>query len=114
MGNDRTEIAPFLRPLFPSMTADKTSHDWHGFLNAMTGLDIPLDMDNATAFDQWRIKLADMGYPTWDHSPSKIAIIAAKMNSGQVNSVLEAPLSVPGYRAAVSRESLARAWRPST
>ena len=78
MGNDRTEIAPFLRLLFPSMTADKTSHDWHGFLNAMTGLDISLDMDNATAFDQWRIKLADMGYPTWDHSPSKIAIIAAQ------------------------------------
>ena len=44
----------------------------------MTGLDISLDIDNATAFDQWRFRLADMGYPTWDHTPSKIAVIAAQ------------------------------------
>lgn len=75
---DRRDIAPFMLPIFPSMAADASSDDWHGFLNAMSGLDIALDEDNSSAFDKWRIKLADMGYPTWDYSPTHLATIETK------------------------------------
>ena len=76
MKTDRREIAPFLNPLFPLMTPDKTSDEWHGFLNSLTGLGITIDEENASAFDKWRMALADLGYPTWDYTQAKIDAIA--------------------------------------
>lgn len=62
---DRRLIASLLTPYFPMM--EKASSDeWHGFLNAMTGLSLELDEPNATAFDKWRQALAnDKSLPVW-------------------------------------------------
>lgn len=65
-------------PLFPSMTIQNTSDDWHGFLNSMTGLNIPIEEENSSAFDKWRMRLAELGYPTWEYSTAKIIEIAAR------------------------------------
>ena len=63
MSIDRRDIAPFLRPYFPSMLETATSDDWHGFLNAQTGLDVSLDEANSSAFDKWRQVLGEKGFP---------------------------------------------------
>ena len=78
MSNDRTEIAEFMSPIFPSMKGNISSYDWHGFLNSISGLDIPIEEENVSAFDKWRIALADLGYPTWDYSPKAIAHISKR------------------------------------
>lgn len=59
---DRTLIAPLLVPHFPHM-AKATSDEWNAFLDGVTRMDTPFSMRNGTAFDRWRGKLAEMGYP---------------------------------------------------
>lgn len=75
--NDRREIKRLLLKHFPTMEL-ATSEEWHGLLNAQTGLDLPLDMPNAVAFDKWREALASNGLPVWGIPPEKIEAIAAK------------------------------------
>ncbi|HYF36222.1 MAG TPA: hypothetical protein VD994_13090 [Prosthecobacter sp.] len=67
---DRTQITPLLLEYFPTM-AKATSDEWHGFLNAKTGLEIGIDEPNANAFDEWRKALAGQGYPVWGISPER-------------------------------------------
>jgi hypothetical protein len=67
---DRTAIAGLLGAFFPAM-ADATSDQWHDFLNAETGLEVPFDEPNASAFDKWRMALADKGLPVWGVSKAR-------------------------------------------
>jgi hypothetical protein len=85
MRNDRTAIAELLLPYFPSMVK-ATSDEWHGFLNAQTGLDVGIAETNAFAFDCWRKALAEQGLPVWQYSPARIAEIQAR---GEELKVLE-------------------------
>jgi hypothetical protein len=63
---DRTLIAPLLSEHFPTMKA-ASSDEWHGFLNAVTGLNIEIDESNGTAFDKWRQALAEQkALPVWN------------------------------------------------
>jgi hypothetical protein len=72
---DRTIIAPMLLPYYPFMEKC-TSDEWHGFLNAMTGLAIKADETNANAFDEWRKALkAQYGLPVWGITPEREAKI---------------------------------------
>ena len=80
---DRTKIARLMVPHFTTMadTRDRkfTSDEWHGFMNAMTGADVPLDEPNATAFDKWRQALAKAkNLPVWTYTPEKIAAIKTR------------------------------------
>ena len=75
MAKDRRDIAPLLQPYFATMAVDASSDDWHGFLNAITGLDVSIEEDNASAFDKWRMNLSDKGYPVWEYSKTRIADI---------------------------------------
>jgi hypothetical protein len=75
--DDRSEIAGLLVEHFPIMEK-ASSEDWHGFLNAQTGLDIALDEPNSSAFDKWRVALAERGLPVWGISPEKIEEIKAR------------------------------------
>ena len=70
---DRTEIAPLMTQYFPM--EGKTSDEWHGFMNEITGLEIPLDASNGTAFDAWRQKLAEQDLPVWKYTPERLARI---------------------------------------
>jgi len=72
---DRREILSLLRGHFQSLDDKTTSEDLHGFLDALTGLETPLDEPNATAFDRWRQKLAETGVPVWGYSAEQIAEI---------------------------------------
>lgn len=78
MGKDRRDIAPFLGQYFPSLDAKATSDDWHALLNAVTGLDVDLDEENATAFDKWRQALSGKGYPVWSVDDAQKAAIKAR------------------------------------
>lgn len=69
---DRRDILPILKEHFPSLPDDISSDDLHGFLNAQTGLDVPLDEENATAFDKWRQALALTGIPVWGYSQEHV------------------------------------------
>jgi hypothetical protein len=75
---DRREILPLIGPHFPSLDPKISSEDLHGFLNAQTGLAIPLDALNANAFDAWRIALANTGLPVWDSTPQREAEIKTR------------------------------------
>lgn len=69
---DRTEISRLLLPIFPTM-AHASSDDWHAFLNHYTGLDVPIDEPNGSAFDKWRQALAAIGHEgVWRHTPAQI------------------------------------------
>lgn len=70
---DRTMIAPLLLEFFPDLEK-ATSDEWHGFLNAKTGLNVPLSEGNATAFDKWRQALAPIldDERIWPYTPSRI------------------------------------------
>jgi hypothetical protein len=76
--SDRRDIAPLLGKFFPLLTDASTSDDWHGFLNAMTGLEISLDTPNPDAFDQWRKALAAKGMPVWGITEQQEATIKAQ------------------------------------
>lgn len=78
MNTDRRDIAPFLRPYFPSMLETATSDDWHGFLNAQTGLAVSLDESNSSAFDKWRQALGEQGFPVWGIDAKREADIALR------------------------------------
>ena len=75
--HDRTAIAPLLLPHFPHME-EATSDEWHGFLNAATGLDVDIGARNGDAFDQWRKALAEQrGLSVWNMTPEREAKIKA-------------------------------------
>ena len=75
---DRRQIAPLLNEHFPEM-ASATSDEWHVFLNAKTGLDLPFDALNSAAFDEWRKALAEQGYPdVWPYSPARVDEMKAR------------------------------------
>lgn len=75
---DRRDIAGLLEQHFPKMARHATSDEWHAFLNAKTGLDIPLDEPNGTAFDKWRMALAEMyNLPVWGVTKERAAEIKA-------------------------------------
>lgn len=74
---DRRDIADFLLPHFPTMER-ATSNEWHGFLNAQTGLSVALDEPNGSAFDKWRKALAAQGLPVWGLSEAQEQAIAAR------------------------------------
>lgn len=77
MNLDRKAIAPLLIKFFPSM--DKaSSEEWHFFLDKVTGIETPLDMPNAQAFDRWREKLATLGYPVFPYQAVDVAAMKAK------------------------------------
>lgn len=69
---DRREILGLMKGYFQSLPDDVSSDDLHGFLNAMTGLDVPLDEPNGSAFDKWRQKLAEQGVPVWGYSAEQV------------------------------------------
>lgn len=69
---DRTLIAPLLIEHYPFMASAK-SDEWHALLNAETGLAIPMDEPNPTAFDKWRAALEDQkGLPVWGVTQERI------------------------------------------
>ena len=78
MNIDRRDIAPLLRPHFPSMPEDASSDDWHGFLNAYTGLNIEITEENPSAFDKWRQALSEKGFPVWGITPAQAQVIVAR------------------------------------
>ena len=72
---DRRMIAPLMVPFFPIMEG-ATSDEWHGFLNAKTGLDIDIYEPNASAFDKWRQALADQNdLPVWGYTKAQLTEI---------------------------------------
>lgn len=80
---DRRLIADFMVPFFPTMAdTDEyrfTSDDWHGFLNAQTGLDIDPSEPNSTAFDKWRQAIAQQqDLPVWGYTQKQIQAIEAR------------------------------------
>jgi hypothetical protein len=77
--SDRTLIAGLLLPHFPEMKG-ASSGEWHDFLNDKTGLAIPDDEPNATAFDKWREALAAQhNIPVWGETPERAAIRAERL-----------------------------------
>lgn len=93
MSYDRRAIAPLMLPHFPGM-ADTGEHafssdEWHGFMNAVTGLDVPITERNGAAFDQWRQALArTRNLPVWSITPEKEARI--RMRGEQLLAAAEA------------------------
>jgi hypothetical protein len=79
---DRTAIERLLTPHFPAM-AGKSSDEWHGFLNAETGLNVSLDEPNPSAFDAWRKALSEKGFPVWGVSKARLDAIAEKLAAMQ-------------------------------
>ena len=77
MNTDRRDFRAFLVPWFPEL-AKAGSEEVHYFLDRVTGLETPLDMPNAQAFDRWREKLAGIGYPAFRYTASDIAAFKAK------------------------------------
>lgn len=77
--HDRRHIAPLLARHFPDVTAME-SDDLHHFLNAITGLEIAPEVENAGAFDAWRQALAGMGYEgVWSTTPQQAAEIKERV-----------------------------------
>ena len=69
---DRRQILGLIHPHFPALPDDVSSDELHGFLNAQTGLDIPPDEMNSSAFDKWRKVLAEQGLPVWRYTQSQL------------------------------------------
>lgn len=78
MNHDRRAILRLIGPHFPSLDPKITSDELHGFLDAQTGLETPLDEPNGTAFDRWRQALAANGIPVWGITPERIAEVKTK------------------------------------
>jgi hypothetical protein len=93
---DRRDFAPFALKWFPTLE-DATSDDWHFFLDKVTGIDTPLDMPNASAFDRWRQALAAQGYPAYPYTATNVAGAKTKAT---------AMLEAEQRRAALSGKSL--------
>ena len=77
INTDRRDIAKLLSQWFPTM-ANATSNEWHFFLDKMTGLNTPLDMPNAQAFDRWREALAAQGFPVFPYTDESVAAMKLK------------------------------------
>lgn len=75
---DRRAILGLIGPHFPTLNPDIGSDALHGFLDAVTGMETPLNEPNATAFDRWRQALAAQGYPVWGVTPERAAAIKAR------------------------------------
>lgn len=75
---DRREILPMMKAHFQSLDDKITSDDLHGFLNAQTGLDVPLSEPNGSAFDKWRMKLAETGVPVWGYTTEQVQDIKTR------------------------------------
>ena len=58
-----------------------TSEEWHFFLDRVVGIETPLDMPNAQAFDRWREGLSKLGYPVYPYHAADIAAIKAKADA---------------------------------
>lgn len=84
---DRREILPMMREHFQSLDEKITSDDLHGFLNAQTGLEVPLSDPNGSAFDKWRKALAETGVPVWGYTTEQVADIKTR---GEALAVKEA------------------------
>lgn len=82
MNTDRRDIAPLLLKFFPDMV-NATSDDWHFFLDSVCAIDTPIDMANGQAFDRWRERLAEIGYPTQKYTAEHIASLKAKADGMQ-------------------------------
>lgn len=74
---DRRQILGLIHPHFPALPEDVSSDELHGFLNAQTGLNIPVDELNSSAFDKWRKVLAEQGLPVWKYTQSQLDKIRA-------------------------------------
>jgi hypothetical protein len=79
---DRRDIAALLVKFFPHMT-NATSDDWHFFLDNVCTIDTPIDMANGQAFDRWRERLAEIGYPTQKYTAEHVASLKAKADGMQ-------------------------------
>jgi hypothetical protein len=77
VNTDRRDFAKFALKWFPTLE-DATSDEWHFFLDKVTGLDTPLEMPNASAFDRWRQALAAQGYPAFPYTATDVAAAKAK------------------------------------
>ena len=103
---DRREILPMMKAHFQSLDDNITSDDLHGFLNAQTGLDVPLSEPNGSAFDKWRMKLAETGVPVWGYTTEQVAEIKtrgealkvkeAERKSAQAALLVELAKAAPG------------------
>jgi hypothetical protein len=80
MNIDRRDFAPFLGKWFPELLK-AGSNEIHYFLDKVTGLETPLDMPNAFAFDRWREKLAGIGYPAYQYTDADIAAFKTKADA---------------------------------
>lgn len=79
--NDRTLIASLLKDNYPAM-AEANSEQWHALLNAETGLSIPEDEPNASAFDKWRQALTEQGKAqVWGVAPEHAAQKKARLKA---------------------------------
>lgn len=77
MKKDRRDISPFLAKWFPELKK-AASEEIHFFLDKLTGLDTPLDLPNSVAFDRWRDKLDELGYPAFQYSAVDITAFKEK------------------------------------
>jgi hypothetical protein len=77
VNTDRRDFAKFALKWFPTLE-DASSDDWHFFLDKVTGIDTPLEMPNASAFDRWRQALAAQGYPAFPYTATDVAAAKAK------------------------------------
>lgn len=75
---DRREILPLMRGHFQSLDEKITSDELHGFLNAQTGLEVPLSEPNGSAFDKWRQALAAVGVPVWGYTTEQVLEIKTR------------------------------------
>ena len=75
---DRREILPMMKAHFQSLDDNITSDDLHGFLNAQTGLDVPLSEPNGSAFDKWRQALSAVGVPVWGYTTEQVQDIKTR------------------------------------
>lgn len=79
MKNDRRLIVPILLRHFPSLEK-ATSDEVHEFLNKVTGLSVHHKETNGSAFDKWRMALAEnAGFPVWGKSRERIGAAKERM-----------------------------------
>jgi hypothetical protein len=80
MNIDRKDIVPFFGEWFPQMRK-ASSEEWNFFLDELTGVETPLTMPNAQAFDRWRMELAKQGYPAFPYSQDDLQGMKAKASA---------------------------------
>ena len=104
---DRRAIVPLLAGQFPELVG-MSSDEVHGFLGAATGLAVPLDAPNGTAFDQWRKALSVKGYPgVWGYTAEQEAAIKARGEQAARDAKLRGPKTL-AEALEVAKRALAR------